>query len=48
MVEIFDYFADRVMSASPIGPSGDHGLLDMRAIEAIYEAGETGQTVHLN
>ncbi|WP_123620498.1 D-xylose 1-dehydrogenase Gfo6 [Halorubrum sp. CSM-61] len=47
MTEEFDYFADRVLRDAPIGPDGDHALVDMRALEAIYEAAETGTTVSL-
>ena len=45
MTEEFDYFADRVLSATPVHPDGEHGLLDMRAIAAIHEAAETDATV---
>lgn len=42
MREEFDYFADRVLTDRPVEPDGEHGLRDMRTIEAIYEAAETG------
>ena len=45
MTEEFDYFADRVLRGEPIEPDGEHGLLDMRALEAIYEAAESGERV---
>jgi len=45
MTEEFDYFADRVLREEPIGPDGEHGLLDMRALKAIYDAAETGERV---
>jgi len=45
MTEEFDYFADRVLRDAPIHPDGDHALVDMRALEAIYDAAETGTTV---
>jgi xylose dehydrogenase (NAD/NADP) len=45
MTEEFDYFADRVLRGAPIHPDGDHALIDMRALEAIYEAAETGTAV---
>ncbi|EMA58422.1 D-xylose 1-dehydrogenase Gfo6 [Halorubrum lipolyticum] len=45
MTEEFDYFADRVLREAAIGPDGDHALVDMRALEAIYEAAETGTAV---
>jgi len=47
MTEIFDYFADCVLAGrSPVG-DGEHGLVDMEAIEAIYEAGERDERVQL-
>lgn len=45
ITEEFDYFADRVLRVAPIHPDGDHALVDMRTLEAIYEAAETGTAV---
>ncbi|WP_049986167.1 D-xylose 1-dehydrogenase Gfo6 [Halobellus rufus] len=45
MLEEFDYFADRLRGSNPIGPDGDHGLVDMRAMEAVYEAAESDRWV---
>ncbi|NHN60726.1 MULTISPECIES: D-xylose 1-dehydrogenase Gfo6 [Halorussus] len=45
MTEEFDYFADRVLREVPPSPDGEHALVDMRALGAIYEAAETGETV---
>jgi xylose dehydrogenase (NAD/NADP) len=47
MTEILTYFADRVLSGESIGPDGRHGLVDMRTIEAIYEAAESGATIEI-
>ncbi|MFB6146489.1 MAG: D-xylose 1-dehydrogenase Gfo6 [Halobacteriaceae archaeon] len=47
MQEEFDYFAARVANDEPVDADGEHGLVDMRAIEAIYESVETGQRVEL-
>ncbi|PSP85655.1 glucose-fructose oxidoreductase [Halobacteriales archaeon QS_1_68_17] len=47
MTEEFDYFADCVLSGRDPEADGEHGLVDMRALEAIYEAGETGETVRI-
>jgi predicted dehydrogenase len=47
MTEEFDYFADRVLSDAPVHPDGEHGLTDMRALKAIYEAAETDSMVSL-
>lgn len=43
MEELFAYFADGVISGEPIGPDGEHALRDLRAIEAIYDAAESGE-----
>ncbi|RLM53452.1 gfo/Idh/MocA family oxidoreductase [Halobellus sp. Atlit-31R] len=47
MLEEFDYFADRVRGAESVYPDGDHGVVDMRAMEAVYEAAESGRWVSL-
>ena len=47
MTEEFDYFADRILTGGEIVPDGEHGLVDVRTIEAIYEAAETGERVEL-
>ena len=38
MREEFDYFADRVRGDAPIRPDGEHALVDVVAMEAVYEA----------
>lgn len=38
MLEEFDYFADRVRGDASIHPDGEHALIDMRAMEAVYES----------
>ena len=48
MTELFDYFADRVLTGEEIGPDGEHGLVDMKAIAAIHEAAESGRTVDID
>jgi xylose dehydrogenase (NAD/NADP) len=45
MTEEFDYFADRVLRGEPIEPDGEHGLVDMRTIEAVYEAAREDEWV---
>jgi xylose dehydrogenase (NAD/NADP) len=45
MVEEFDYFADRVLRGETPRPDGEHGLFDMRALEAIYAAAERDEPV---
>jgi len=47
MREEFDYFANRLQCGLDIEPDGEHGLVDMLAIEALYESAETGQRVEL-
>lgn len=45
MTEEFDYFADRVLREEPLSPDGEHALVDMRTLAAIYEAAETGREI---
>ncbi|MFC4551123.1 MULTISPECIES: D-xylose 1-dehydrogenase Gfo6 [Halorussus] len=45
MTEEFDYFADRVLRGVAPSPDGEHALVDMRALAAIYEAAERGERV---
>jgi xylose dehydrogenase (NAD/NADP) len=47
MTEEFDYFADRVLGSGQIYPDGEHGLVDMRVIEAVHEAADTGDVVEI-
>ena len=43
----FEYFADRVLSGEQLYADGEHGLVDMRVMEAIYEAGEERRVVEI-
>jgi len=45
MTEEFAYFADRVLSGEPIEPDGVYGAVDVRTIEAVYEAASEGRRV---
>jgi xylose dehydrogenase (NAD/NADP) len=47
MREEFDYFADRIRSDADIYPDGEHGLVDLEAMEAVYEAEEREAWVSL-
>ena len=47
MEEEFDYFADCLLTGREPIADPDHGLVDMRALAAVYEAAETGETVVL-
>jgi xylose dehydrogenase (NAD/NADP) len=38
MLEEFDYFADRLRGEASIYPDGNHGLVDMATMEAVYES----------
>jgi xylose dehydrogenase (NAD/NADP) len=43
----FDHFANCLLDGRDPPPDGRHGLVDMRAIEATYEAAERGETVRI-
>ncbi|WP_227356429.1 D-xylose 1-dehydrogenase Gfo6 [Haladaptatus salinisoli] len=45
MIEEFDYFADRVLRGVAPSPDGEHALVDMRTLAAIYEAADAGERV---
>jgi predicted dehydrogenase len=47
MTEEFDYFADRVLGDRAIYPDGEHGLVDMRVLEALHEAAKRDGYVEL-
>jgi len=47
MLEEFDYFADRIRSDAAIYSDGDHGVTDMRVMEAVYEAAERATWVDI-
>ncbi|MFC7138969.1 D-xylose 1-dehydrogenase Gfo6 [Halosimplex aquaticum] len=48
MHEEFEYFANYLQRGLDPEPDGEHGLVDMRAIEALYESAESGQRVELD
>ncbi|WP_435361779.1 D-xylose 1-dehydrogenase Gfo6 [Haloarchaeobius sp. DFWS5] len=48
MEEEFDYFADCLLSDEAPHPDGEHALVDMAAMAAVYEAGESGETVDIS
>jgi xylose dehydrogenase (NAD/NADP) len=45
MTEIFDYFANAVLGDAAVTPDGEHGLYDVRTIEAIHAAADSGRRV---
>jgi len=47
MTEEFDYFADCLLTGRDPHPDGEHGLVDLRAIEAVYESADTGRRVEI-
>ena len=47
MTEEFDYFAYCLLTDTEPAPDGEHGTVDIRAIEAAYESAETGKRVDL-
>jgi xylose dehydrogenase (NAD/NADP) len=47
MREEFDYFSSCVLRGEEPYADAEHGLVDMRAIEAVFEAAETGERVEL-
>ncbi|ELZ22362.1 oxidoreductase [Halosimplex carlsbadense 2-9-1] len=48
MREEFDYFANYLQRGLDPEPDGEHGMVDMRAIEALYESAESGRRVELD
>ena len=47
MVEEFDYFGNAILGGWDVEPDGEHGLVDMRVLEAVYESADTGRRVDL-
>jgi len=47
MREEFDYFADCLLSERKPTGDGEHGLVDMRVMDAIYDAAEDGRRIEL-
>lgn len=47
MTEEFDYFAHCLLTGTKPAPDGEHGALDIRAIEAVYESAATGKRVDI-
>jgi xylose dehydrogenase (NAD/NADP) len=48
MTEEFDYFANCLQRGIDPHPDGEHGLVDVRTIEALYESAETGRRIELD
>lgn len=47
MCEEFDYFADCVISGRSPTADGEHGLVDMQILDAIYHSAERGERIRL-
>ncbi len=45
--DLFDYFADRLLTGGSVGPDGRQGLHDLRTIRAIHEAAEGDEAVEI-
>ena len=43
-----EFFADHVLTGTPIERDAEHGLVDQYAIDAVYESAETGERVDLD
>ncbi|WP_135822152.1 D-xylose 1-dehydrogenase Gfo6 [Halostella litorea] len=48
MEEEFEYFSHCLLAGEEPYPDGEHGLVDIEAIKAVYEASESGETVELD
>ncbi|MFB6251954.1 MAG: D-xylose 1-dehydrogenase Gfo6 [Halobellus sp.] len=46
--EEFAYFGHQLLADDPFYPDGEHALIDMAALEGIYESAETGEPVTLS
>jgi xylose dehydrogenase (NAD/NADP) len=42
-----EHFGDHILTGAPVERDGHHGLVDQRAIDAVYEAAEQGERVEL-
>lgn len=47
MTEEFDYFAHCLITDTDPIPDGRHGLVDIKAVEAMYKSAETGERIDL-
>jgi len=48
MREEFDYFANRLQRGLSPEPDGEHSMVDMHAIRALYESAESGRRIELD
>ena len=44
----FAYFGHHLLADEPFNPDGEHALVDVRALDGIYESAETGEPVALD
>ncbi|WP_162993937.1 hypothetical protein [Halalkalicoccus subterraneus] len=47
MLKEVDYFAYCLLTGADPVPGGEHGAVDIRAIEGVYEAAESGDRIEL-
>ena len=45
MLAEFDYFADCLLDGRDPGPDGEHGLVDVRTMAAVYQSADAGERV---
>jgi xylose dehydrogenase (NAD/NADP) len=43
--EEFAYFGHHLLTGTPFSPDGEHALVDMRVLDAVYESADTGAPV---
>lgn len=48
MEEEFEYFSHCLLTDRPPYPDGDHGLVDIKALKAVYESAEQGNAIELD
>jgi xylose dehydrogenase (NAD/NADP) len=48
MIEEFDYFAHCLLTKTDPVPDGQHGLTDIRTVEAMYESADRGERIELD
>ena len=48
MREEFDYFANRLQRGVVLEPDGEHAMVDMHAVRALYDSAERGRRVELD
>lgn len=47
LTEEFDYFAHCLLTDTEPNPNGEHGLVDLQVVDAVYESAEEGRRVEV-